>query len=170
MTHKWTSALTRHLEDERRPAPCLLDARFCVRRSRRVAHAASIRLCLSAGLGTCGYVGRVPGRYRLRLHGRTLTVWDTDPSHAGHMAQEWLDFSDKAGVDPLAAISVEPIIGDTPMDSDLLGTLEDVRPTHTALAASVPRSTPHWWEPALVRVVSLVRRLFVPIQSSSTDD
>jgi hypothetical protein len=99
-----------------------------------------------------------------------LTVWDTDPSHAGHIAQEWLDFSDKAGIDPLAKISVEPIPGDTPMDSDLLGTLDDVPPTHPALTASVEREAPHWWEPALVRVVSLVRRMFVPNQSSTTDD
>jgi hypothetical protein len=99
-----------------------------------------------------------------------LTVWDTDPSHASHIAREWLDFSDKAGIDPLAKISVEPILGDTPMDSDLLGTLDDVPPTHPALTASVEREAPHWWEPALVRVVSLVRRIRVPSESSTTDD
>ena len=99
-----------------------------------------------------------------------MTVWDTDPSHAGHTAQEWLDFSDKAGIDPLAAISVEPIPGDAPMDSDVLGSLDDVPPTHPALTASVLRSTPYWWEPALVRVVSLVRRLFAPNQPPTADD
>jgi hypothetical protein len=99
-----------------------------------------------------------------------VTVWDTDASHAGHTAQEWLDFSDKAGIDPLAKISVEPIPGDTPTDSDLLGTLDDVPATHPALTASAEREAPHWWEPALVRVVSLVRRMRVPNHSSKTDD
>jgi hypothetical protein len=110
----------------------------------------------------------VPARYRVRLHGRTLTVWDADPSHAGHTAQEWLDYSDKAGIDPDAAVSVERI-GGKPTDSDLLGTKEDVPPTHPALAASNPRHRPEWWERAFVRVVSLGRRLFVPKKSSSTD-
>ena len=79
-------------------------------------------------------VGRVPARYRVRLHGRTLTVWDTDPTHAAATAQEWLDYSDKAGIDPLAAVTVERI-GDEPTDADLLGTLESVPPTHPDLAA-----------------------------------
>jgi hypothetical protein len=99
-----------------------------------------------------------------------LTLWDTDPSHAVHIAQEWLDFNDKAGIDALAKISVEPIPGDTPMESDLLGTLEDVPATHPALTAAVDREAPHWWEPALIRVVSLVRRLRGPSHSSTTDD
>jgi hypothetical protein len=99
-----------------------------------------------------------------------LTIWDIDASRAGHTAQEWLDVSDKAGIDPLATISVELIAGDTPTDSDLLGTLEDVPATHPALTASNPRYRSYWWEPALVRVVSSARRLFAPRQSSSTDD
>ena len=97
-------------------------------------------------------------------------MWDVDSSHAGHTAQKWLDVSDKAGIDPLATISVERIPGDMPTDSDLLGTLEDVPPTHPALTASYPRYRSYWWEPALVRVVSLARRLFARRQSSSTDD
>jgi hypothetical protein len=110
----------------------------------------------------------VPARYRVRLHGRTLTVWDTDSSHAGHTAQEWLDYSNKAGIDALAVISVE-CIGDEPMDSDLLGTLEDVRRTHPALTTPVPRYRPKRCERALVHVVSLARHVFVPRRSSSTD-
>jgi hypothetical protein len=54
-------------------------------------------------------------------------------------------FSDKAGVDPLADVSVERI-GDRPKDSDLLGTLEDVPPTHPALTARYDGYTPKWWE------------------------
>jgi hypothetical protein len=114
-------------------------------------------------------VGRVPARYRVRLHGRTVTVWDTDPSHAGHTAQQWLDYSDKAGIDPLVAMSVE-LIGDKPMDSDLLGTLEDVRSTHPALTTTSPRYRPKWWERAIARVVPLARRWSAPNQSASTDD
>jgi hypothetical protein len=105
-------------------------------------------------------VRRVPARYRVRLRGRTLTVWDTDASHASDIAQRWLDYSDKAGIDPLAAVSVERI-GDKVMDTDLLGTLEGVPATHPALTASFPRYKPKWWERALVPVVSVVRRLFV---------
>ena len=52
---------------------------------------------------------------------------------------EWLDYSDKAGIDPLAAISVERIAGDAPMDSDLLGTLEDIPSSHQALTMSASR-------------------------------
>ena len=119
-------------------------------------------------LGVVCMVGRVPARYRVRLHGRTLTVWDTDPTHAAATAQGWLDYSDKAGIDPLAAVTVERI-GDEPTDADLLGTLEGVPPTHPDLTASYDGYKPKWWERALVRIVSLVRRLFVRNQSSSTD-
>jgi hypothetical protein len=125
-------------------------------------------LRVSVARGLVGMVGRVPARYRVRLHGRTLTVWDTDPTHARRTAQEWLDCSDKAGVDPLATVSVERI-GDKVMNSDLLGTLDDVPPTHPALTASFRRYWPKWWERALVPVVSVVRRLFVRDRSSSQD-
>jgi hypothetical protein len=110
----------------------------------------------------------MPARYRVRVHGRTLTVWDADPTHAATTAQEWLDYSDKAGIDPLAAVTVERI-GDEPTDADLLGTLEDVPPGHPSLTAPSDRERPKWWEPALVRLVSLVRRVFARDRSSSTD-
>jgi hypothetical protein len=113
-----------------------------------------------------GTVHHVPARYRVRLHGRTLTVWDNDASHAGRTAQEWLDCSDKAGIDPLATVRVERI-GDRVMDTDLLGTMEGVPSTHPALTYSYPRYTPKWWERALVPVVSVFRRVFVRESSSS---
>jgi hypothetical protein len=94
-----------------------------------------------------------------------VTVWDTDPTHAAAIAQEWLDYTDKAGIDPLAAVTVERI-GDKATDADLLGTLESVPPTHPELTASSDGEMPKWWEPALVRIVSLVRRWFVRNQPS----
>jgi hypothetical protein len=97
-----------------------------------------------------------------------LTIWDTDPSHAAVTAQEWLDYSEKAGMDPFASVAVERI-GDEPTDADLLGTLDDVPPTHPGRTASYDGTKPTWCEPALVRLMSLVRRLFVRGQSSSTD-
>jgi len=75
----------------------------------------------------------MPARYRVRLHGKTLAVWDIDPSHAGQTAQEWLDDSDKAGIDPLAAIRLDRITGDTPNGSR---TCLDCRPNEDMTAKS----------------------------------
>jgi hypothetical protein len=110
----------------------------------------------------------VPARYRVRLHGRTVTVWDSDPSHAGRIAQEWLDFSDKSGIDPSARVSVELIPGEL-KDSDLLGTIQDVPPTHPALATPHAQEAAARYERVLVLLVSMARRLFRRNPSSPPD-
>jgi hypothetical protein len=44
---------------------------------------------------------------RVRLRGRTVTVWDDYERHAVAIAQEWLDYSERLGIDPLATATVE---------------------------------------------------------------
>jgi Flp pilus assembly protein TadB len=55
------------------------------------------------------------------LRGRTLTVWDDDERHAIAIAHEWLDYSEKLGIDPLASATVERI-GDERHPEDIVGT------------------------------------------------
>jgi hypothetical protein len=69
----------------------------------------------------------VPAQYQVRLRGRTMTVWADDEAHAVATAQEWLDYSDKAGIDPSAEADVERI-GDESGPDDLLGTSDRVPP------------------------------------------
>ena len=61
----------------------------------------------------------MPARYRVRLRGRTFTVWDVDEGRASETVHEWLDASEKAGIRPDAIAEVERI-GDTPHPDDLM--------------------------------------------------
>ena len=63
----------------------------------------------------------MPARYRVRLRGRTFTVWDHDERRAVETAHEWLDAYEKLGFRPDAKAEVKRI-GDTPHPDDLLGT------------------------------------------------
>ena len=74
----------------------------------------------------------MPARYRVRLRGRTLTVWDDDPDHAVETAHEWLDHSEKLGIDPLAGATVERV-GDERSAEDIDGTASvgALRPVRT---------------------------------------
>ena len=99
----------------------------------------------------------VPARYRVRLRGRTLTVWHHDEEQAVATAHEWLDYSDKAGIDPQAMARVERI-GDEPCSDDLLGTTEGVGPSHPALSTTYPRAYPSLLERTVERLVVWARR------------
>jgi hypothetical protein len=48
-------------------------------------------------------------------------VWDYDERRAVETAQEWLDFSEKAGIRHDVEAEVE-LIGDAPHPDDLMGT------------------------------------------------
>jgi Flp pilus assembly protein TadB len=50
-----------------------------------------------------------------------VTVWDDDERHAVAIAQEWLDYSEKLGIDPLATATVERV-GDERHPEDIVGT------------------------------------------------
>src|SRR3954447_16276965 len=99
----------------------------------------------------------MPARYRVRLRGRTMSIWDHDEAHAVQTAHEWLDYSDKAGVDPQARATVEQI-GDEPDPQDLLGTADGVPPSHPALASTYVPARPSLVERAVGRLVSWTRQ------------
>jgi hypothetical protein len=99
----------------------------------------------------------VPARYRVRLRGRTITVWHHDEQQAVATAHQWLDFSDKAGIDSQAMARVERI-GDEPCSEDLLGTTEGVGPSHPALSATYPGAYPSLFESIVERLVVCARR------------
>jgi hypothetical protein len=99
----------------------------------------------------------VPARYRVRLRGRTMSVWAHDEAHAAQTAHEWLDYSDKAGIDPQAMVRVERI-GDEPCRDDLLGTTEGLGPSYLALSATYARTYPSLLERAVERLVMCARR------------
>ena len=71
----------------------------------------------------------MPARYRVRLRGRTFTVWDNDAQRAAETAHEWLDASDKAGIRPDAKAEVEQI-GESLESDDLLGTQRASNPDY----------------------------------------
>jgi hypothetical protein len=68
-----------------------------------------------------------------------MSVWAHDEAHAAQTAHEWLDCSDKAGIDPQAMVRVERI-GDEPCREDLLGTTEGLGPSYLALSATYARA------------------------------
>lgn len=74
----------------------------------------------STGRSSICSVEDMPARYRVRIRGRSLTVWDDDERSAVETATEWLDAIEKAGLREDLTATVERI-GDEPEPDDLIG-------------------------------------------------
>ena len=107
----------------------------------------------------------MPAQYRVRLRGRTFTVWDHNERSAVATAHEWLDASEKLGIDPDVTFTVERI-GDSPGPDDLLGTMTGTE--FESHAAVVPREPLR--DRVLYSIVGFCRRLFRRSGGSAIDD